>query len=148
MLHGIDPLIPPDLLHILAQMGHGDMIALVDANFPAVSNAKRFVTISGTDTTKLLRAILTLFPIDDFIPDPLITMQVVGDAKAIPAAVREYDALLHSLAGQALADKAQATKPIPREAFYQRARDAFAIVQTADTRLYANIILTKGVIRG
>jgi L-fucose mutarotase len=138
MLHGIDPLIPPDLLHVLAQMGHGDMIALVDANFPATSNAKRLLTISGADTTRLLRAVLTLLPIDDFIPDPLITMQVVGDADAVPEAVRQYDALLRPLATQA----------IPREAFYQRARDAFAIVQTADARLYANIILTKGVIRG
>jgi L-fucose mutarotase len=137
MLHGIDTLISPDLLHSLAMMGHGDMIALVDANFPAASNAKRLVTISGADTTGLLRAILTLFPIDDFIPDPLITMEVVGDPAAIPEAVRHYDALLHPLMTQA----------IPRDAFYARARAAFAIVQTADTRLYANIILTKGVIR-
>ena len=137
MLYGIDKLIPPDLLHSLASMGHGDMIALVDANFPAASHAKRLITITGANTTALLRAILPLFPIDDFISDPLITMQVVGDPQAVPEAVRDYDALLNPLA----------TKAISREAFYQRARDAFAIVQTADTRLYANVILTKGVIR-
>lgn len=137
MLHGIDTLISADLLHVLASMGHGDMIVLTDANFPAAANAKRLIRANGMTTTPLLRAILTLLPIDDFIDDPLITMQVAGEADAVPEPVREYGALLHPLA----------TKPVPREAFYQRTREAFAVVQTGDTRLYANIILTKGVIR-
>lgn len=136
MLRGIDPLISPDLLHILASMGHGDTIALVDANFPAASSAKRLVTISGANTTEVLRAMVPLFPIDSFIAEPLVTMQVVGDADAVPQAVQEYRAVLHPFAATA----------VPRKAFYECARAAFAIVQTGDRRLYANILLTKGVI--
>lgn len=141
MLRGIDRIITADLLHALRAMGHGDSIALVDANYPAFSNARRFIPVSGADASALLRAILPLFPVDDFIEDPLVTMQIVGDPETTPPAVREFQAILRDFTEIPLIQ-------VPREEFYRRGRDSYAIVQTGDVRLYANIILTKGVIRG
>jgi L-fucose mutarotase len=139
MLRGIHPLLSPDLLHALAAMGHGDRVAIVDANFPACSHAERLVSLPGIAAPSVLEAILTVLPIDDFEPDPLAVMQVVGDAAATPEVVREFIAILarHGLPAPAL---------LERQAFYQAARAAFAVVQTGERRFYGNILLTKGVL--
>ena len=140
MLRGIDPLLTPDLLHSLASMGHGDRIAIVDANFAAAAYGKRVHYLSGSDASAVLRAVLSLMPLDDFIEDAAMTMQMVGDASAIPPAAAEFARILHIHDG-----------PVPvaieRFAFYDVAKSAFAIVQTGERRLYGNIILSKGVIR-
>lgn len=137
MLRGIDPLLTADLLHALRAMGHGDTIGIVDANFPAAANARRLVVLPGCDASAMLRAILSVLPVDDFIADPLTTMRVVGEPATVPPAVTEFRAIAGG-AGMA---------SVERHDFYRLAREAFAIVQTGDRRLYANIIVTKGVIR-
>ena len=79
MLKGLDPLIGPDLLHMLASMGHGDSIVIADANFPSVSVAKRLTRLDGVGTTEALRAILTIVPLDQYVDAPVAVMAVVGE---------------------------------------------------------------------
>ncbi len=139
MLKGISPLLSPDLLHILAAMGHGDEIVLADANFPAATHAKRLVHLPGVDATQVLDAVLSLLPLDTFEPHAAFTMQVVGDASTVPPAVQDFTATLarHGERGPA---------SLERFAFYERAARAFAVVATGETRLYGNIVLKKGVL--
>ena len=82
MLKGLDPLLSPDLLHVLRAMGHGDEIAIVDANFPAPSNARRLIRLDGVDTVRALDAVLSVLPLDDFVDCAAFRMSVVGDANA------------------------------------------------------------------
>ncbi len=140
MLKNLSPLLSADLLHVLASMGHGDDIVLVDANFPAATHAKRLVHLPGVDATRVLDAVLSVLPLDDFVPAAAHTMQVVGDASAVPPAVQDFTVAL-----QHHGEKAPAS--LERFDFYARAASAFAIVATGDTRLYANIVLKKGVVR-
>ena len=140
MLIGIDRLLTPDLLHSLASMGHGDRIAIVDANFPGSSSADRVHHLAGIDAGAVLRAVLSLLPLDDFIADAAVTMQVVGEPDAVPEAVAEFTAILHASGGPA-------PVAIERYAFYELAKTSYAIVQTGEARLYGNVILSKGVIR-
>lgn len=139
-LIGLDPLLSPDLLHALASAGHGDRIAIVDANFPAAANARRLVRLPGADAVAALRAVLSVFPVDAMDPEPVRSMQVVGDPAAVPAAVAEFATLLAERG-------AAAPVPLERHAFYAAAREAFAIVATGESRPYGNILLTKGVVR-
>ena len=141
VLIGINPLLTPELLMILAAMGHGDEIAIVDGNYPAKSNAKRLVRLDGADVSQVLTAVLSVFPLDSFVKAPANCMQVVGKPKEIPPAVADF---------QKIADKLSAVKTkiarIERFGFYERAKTCFAVVATTDRRFYANIILTKGVV--
>lgn len=141
MLKGLSPLLTPDLLHTLAAMGHGDEIVLADANFPAATHAKRLIYLPGTTATQVLDAVLSLLPLDSFVPHPALTMQVVGDADQVPAAVADFNAVLQRHGGPA-------STALERFAFYERAAQAFAVVATGETRLYGNIILKKGVLPG
>lgn len=141
MLKGIDPLLNADLLHALAGMGHGDEIVIADANFPAASVARRLIRLDGVDAPAALRAVLTVLPLDDFVDTPATAMAVVGDAQRVPEAVRAFQPLLDDAMGRPVA-----IKRLDRFTFYERARAAFAVIATGDTRKYANIILTKGVI--
>ncbi|MGH7357392.1 MAG: RbsD/FucU family protein, partial [Candidatus Rokuibacteriota bacterium] len=79
MLKGFDPLLGPDLLHVLAAMGHGDELVVADGNFPAARLARRLVRLDGVDAPRALRAILSVFPLDTFTPTPAAVMAVVGD---------------------------------------------------------------------
>jgi L-fucose mutarotase len=142
MLKGIDPLLNADLLHALRAMGHGDEIAVVDANFPATTMARRLIRLDGVDALRAVDAILSLLPLDDFVEQPATRMQVVGDPKAVPPVCREFQKLVDRAAG----------KPLPlatveRHAFYERVKACYAVVATGETRLYGNLIITKGVIR-
>ena len=142
MLKHLDKLLGPDLLHALAAMGHGDEIAIVDANFPAASNARRLIRLDGADAPRTLAAVLSLLPLDDFVEAPLATMAVVGDPGMVPEVVELFVALARQSE-----DREIAAEALEREAFYERARAAFAIVQTGETRLYGNLLLRKGVVR-
>lgn len=142
MLKGLDPLLGPDLLAILRAMGHGDELAIVDANFPAGASAKRLVRLDGIAAPRALEAVLSVLPLDDFVESPATRMAVVGDAAAIPEICREFDGILSTAEGRPVTIVA-----IERVAFYQRAREAFAVVATGETRLYGNLLLRKGVIR-
>jgi L-fucose mutarotase len=138
MLLGLDPLLTPDLLHALAAMGHGDRIVLVDANYPA-TRGRRLIPLPGVDTPRSLQAVLSVLPIDTFVPEPCATMQMVGERGALPVVIDEMNALLVSHgAGPVVA--------IERNAFYAAAETAYAIVQTGERRFYGNILLTKGVV--
>lgn len=143
MLKALDPLLGPDLLHALASMGHGDEIAVVDANFPAARCAQRLVRMPGVSAPRALAAVLSVLPLDDFVATPLATMAVVGRPDEVPEAVREFTELARSGSG----DAALAPAALEREAFYARASAAYAIVQTGETRLYGNALLRKGVVR-
>ncbi len=143
MLKTLDPLLGPELLHALASMGHGDEIAVVDANFPAASCARRLLRLDGVDAPRALRAVLTLLPLDRFVEAPLASMAVVGDPGAVPEAVRAFDLVAAGAEGAPVRREA-----LERQAFYARARDAYAIVQTGETRLYGNVLVRKGVVEG
>ncbi|HUB12256.1 MAG TPA: RbsD/FucU domain-containing protein [Acetobacteraceae bacterium] len=139
MLRGLDPLLTPELLFALASAGHGDRIAIVDANFPAASVARRLVPLPGASTTAVLVAVLSVLPIDDFEPDPVVVMAVVDDPEQTPEAVADFTRVL------AAAGLAPPTR-LARHDFYRGSREAFAVVQTGERRLYGNILLTKGVV--
>lgn len=142
MLKGIDPLLNPELLRVLARMGHGDEIVIADANFPSASVAAQTVTgielRIDCDAIRALEAVLSLLPLDCYQPDPVMTMQVVDDPNAVPDTVAQALPLLQA--------EGFAYKSIERFAFYTRAKTAFAILRTAETRPYGNFILRKGVI--
>jgi L-fucose mutarotase len=138
MLLGLDPVLSPDLLHALAAMGHGDRIALVDANYPA-TRGRRLIHLPGLGTPRVLQAVLSVLPIDAFIPDPCAVMQVVGEPEALPPVVAEMSALL-------VKHGAKPAMSLERHAFYAAAESAYAIVQTGERRFYGNILLTKGVV--
>lgn len=141
MLKGIDPLLTPELLAVLAAMGHGDELAIVDANFPAESCARRLVRVPGAGSPRLLAAILSLLPLDDFVDEPAVVMAVVGDPTAEPEVCREFRAVLAQAEGRAVP-----LGRLERHAFYERTRQAFAVVQTGERRFYGNILIKKGVL--
>ena len=148
MLKGLDPLLSPDLLWVLAAMGHGDDLALVDANHPAERIAQatvsgRIVRLPGLTMARAARAILSVLPIDDFVADPVRRMEVVGEAAAIPAVQGEVQAEIDRAAGRPLA-----MAGLERFAFYDAAEQAFAIVQVGDARPYGCFLIRKGVIAG
>ena len=138
MLLGLDPLLTPDLLHALAAMGHGDCIALVDANYPA-TRGRRLVPLPGAGIVAVTRAVLSLLPIDTFVPNPAVVMQVADDPEAVPPAVADINDLLR-------AQGARPARAIERHDFYAAAEQAYAVVLTGERRFYGNVILTKGVV--
>jgi L-fucose mutarotase len=143
MLRGLPALLTPDLLHTLASMGHGDEIVVVDANFPAASVGRRVLYLAGATSTQALDAVLRVLPLDTVLTPAAVTMEVVGDPRATPPPVVEFAQVIAERTGDA-----RALGHLERQRFYERARGAFAVVQTGDTRPYANILLVKGVSRG
>ena len=141
MLRNIPEILSPDLLWCLRAMGHGDEIVIADANFPATALAQRTYRLDGITATDALAAILALLPLDSFVPDPALVMQVVDEPTAVPPVVAAFQTVIDTTA-----DRPVAIQGLERFAFYDRARTAFAILQTGETRLYGNIILKKGVI--
>ncbi|HSK42057.1 MAG TPA: RbsD/FucU domain-containing protein [Arenibaculum sp.] len=139
MLKGLDPLLNSALLSVLADMGHGDDIAVVDANYPAASGARRLVRHDGASATDVLRAVLSVMPVDDFVDDPAAVMACPD---ATPPIVGEFKALLEHAEARPVT-----LTQIERFAFYERARNAYAIVITGERRLYGNVIVKKGVVR-
>ena len=139
MLKGIDPLLGPELLAILRAMGHGDEIVVADANFPSTALARKLVRADGIDAVRMTRAILSVMPLDDFAPASF-RMAVVDRPDEVPPLAAEFQSLLRQAADN------RPIEAIERHAFYERARNAFAIVATGETRLYGNLILKKGVI--
>lgn len=141
MLRNIPPILSPDLLWTLRAMGHGDDLVIADANFPATALGARCHRLDGLTATDVLKAVLTVLPLDTFVPDPAVVMEVVDDPDAVPPIVTRFQAIT-----SATADHPVELAKLERFAFYDRATSAFAIVQTGETRLYGNIILKKGVI--
>lgn len=142
MLIGIDPILSPELLYILRSMGHGDEIVVADANFPASSCGKEVVRLDGLDAPHVLEAILSIMPLDSFVESPANTMQVVDDANATPPVVTMFQDVITRVA-----DNPVSLGSIERFDFYERAKNAYAVIQTGERRLYGCIILKKGVLR-
>ena len=142
MLKKISPLISPELLKILAEMGHGDVIAFGDANFPAESSKASYVgRADGIPIPALLDAVLELFPIDTFVPQPVKLMQVVPGDDYVPEVVEEYKKILakHDVGEDKI-------EYLERFDFYGHTDTAYCVVATGETARYANITLKKGVI--
>ena len=140
MLKGISPLIGPELLATLHRMGHGDEIVLADAHFPGETVGQGVIRADGLPVAGLLDGILPLFELDSYVDHPVMMMAAVEGDDLDPAVERAYRAMI---------DKhAPYTPPIARLerfAFYERAKEAFAVVMTGETAKYGNIILKKGV---
>ena len=140
MLKGISPLISPELLEVLARMGHGDEIILADAHFPGEKYNDYVIRADGLKIPDLLVAILPLFELDAYVDFPLVMMDAVEGDKLDPSVEESY---LKSI---------RKTNPdvapifhIDRFEFYHRTEEAFAVVMTGETVKYGNIILKKGV---
>ena len=146
MLKGIDQRLSAEVVHVLMLMGHGDDLVICDVNHPAASIAAatthaKLINMSGCDIPTAARAILTLMPLDTFVEAPITRMQVVGDPTAeVPIFARM----------QAVADSAEGRpvkmQSLDRFAFYDAARQSFAIIRTADSGPYGCFILKKGVV--
>ncbi len=138
MLKGINKLLIGDILKILSDMGHGDELVIADANFPADSIATRLIRMPGIDGVRAAEAVLSVFPLDNYTDAPTLIMDMTdGDkAKGMPEPTiwPEYEALCGSV------------KKLERYEFYERAKKAYAVIQTGEERQYGNLILVKGVV--
>jgi L-fucose mutarotase len=145
MLKHIDPILSADLLWLLAAMGHGDDLALVDANHPAERIARRSTTgrlirLPGLALPVVLGAILTVFPLDDFEQDPVRVMAPVRNTQSQPEVQREAAAVISRSLGRDIP-----FAPLERGAFYATAGESFGVVQVGDPRPYGCFLLRKGV---
>ena len=142
MLKGLNPLLGPELLALLRAMGHGDELAIVDGNYPALTDARRLVRADGHGLIPVLDAVLSVLPIDEAVPQAIF--------RAVNAAFPERPDPVH-VEVEDLCRRhapAHAVVPLPPAEFYVRVKQAHAIVATGETRFYANVILRKGVIGG
>lgn len=139
MLKGIHPCVSPDLLKLLAEMGHGDELVLADAHFPGHSIHPRVLRADGLDVATLLHGILPLFELDAYAPPLVMMAPVEGDAADPDVEARYMAVVLQHAPG------AETPAKIDRFAFYERAKGAFAVLMTGETAKYGNLILKKGV---
>ena len=146
MLKNLDPLLIPELLYVLRAMGHGDVLTIVDRNFPADSVASTtvhgsLIRLDGADITEVSRAIFSVFPLDSFVDAPINYMEVVGE----PDTILEVHEDLHSIAQQN-SDREWKMESVERHEFYTQSRNTYAVVSTSETRPYGCFMITKGVI--
>lgn len=141
MLNGIPNILSPELLKIMMEMGHGDELVLADGNFPSAGVARRLVRADGHGVPELLDAILRYYPLDTFVERPVALMQVVPGDDTVPEIWDRYREIIQARAGADVG-----VEEVERFAFYDRARDAYAVVATGESALYANVILKKGVV--
>lgn len=147
MLKNINPLLNADLLYVLRAMGHGDELVLVDCNFPSTSVAADTVVeepieLQGVDIPTAAQAILSVFPLDSFVDEAVLRMEVVGAPEELVECHRDMQRAM-----DAESPGRWKMGHIERHAFYERARNAFAVVAaSAERRPYGCFILTKGVI--
>lgn len=141
MLRNIPKILPPELVKYMMEMGHSDMIVIADAGFPGTAHAKRMVRMDGVLIPELLEAILTLFPLDNFVPNPVRLMRNLP-TEPVPEIWETYRELLEKYDKD---DAFHEFELIDRLPFYEEAEKAFVVVQTGDTSRYGNIILQKGV---
>ena len=141
MLIGIPVVLTPDLLRHLSAMGHGDELIIVDVNFPAEACADRVERLAGVTASEALTAISSVLPLDSYDDAPARTMQVVDDPDEIPDTRVEFQRIIDKRA-----DNPAIIQAVERFEFYEQAKRAYCIVQTAERRLYGNIILKKGVV--
>ncbi|MBR0483642.1 MAG: fucose isomerase [Oscillospiraceae bacterium] len=144
MLKNIPPILSPELLKVLCEMGHSDRLIISDGNFPAESMGKNAIVIrcDGHGVPELLDAILTVFPLDTYVEKPVSLMEVMkGDTVETPI----WDTYKEIIAKHDPRG-AEAVGTIERFAFYEEAKKVYCIIATGEKALYANIMLQKGVI--
>jgi L-fucose mutarotase len=146
MLKGIDPRLNADVLYALRAMGHGDYLVLSDTNFPSDSVARetrirRLLRMENLTSAEAVEAILSVMPLDTFIDNAAERMEIVGKPKEIPAVQKEVQKVIDKAEG-----KSWPLKSIERFAFYDKAKKAYAVIQTGERRFYGCFVLTKGVI--
>lgn len=146
MLKGMDPRLSAEIVHVLMLMGHGDDLVICDVNHPAATIAAettygRLVDMAGCDIPTAARAILTLMPLDSFVPAPVSRMQVVGDPDGVVPIFARMQAVVDQAEGRAVQVQA-----LERFAFYEAAKRSFAILRTSDSGPYGCFILKKGVV--
>ncbi|MBO5936805.1 MAG: L-fucose mutarotase [Clostridia bacterium] len=145
MLKGISPLISPELLKALAQMGHGDELVIADGNFPCHSVGKDAIVIraDGHGVPEILDAVLKLIPLDTYTEKPVALMEVVkGDTCGTPEIWSTYEEILNKYEPDH-----HDIDYTERFAFYERAKGAYLIIATGEKAIYANILLKKGVVK-
>ena len=140
MLKGISPLLSPELLSVLCRMGPGDELVLADAHFPGETMGKRVLRADGLKIADLIDAILPVYELDGYVDAPLVMMAAVPGDKLDPKVEKAYRAAVDRHAPQT-----PAIARMERFAFYDRAKEAFAVVMTGETAKYGNLILKKGV---
>ena len=146
MLKGIDQRLSAEIVHVLMLMGHGDDLVICDVNHPAATIAAettygRLVDMAGCDIPTAARAILTLMPLDTFVPAPVSRMQVVGNPDGVVPVFGRMQEVIDAAEGRAVEMEA-----LERFTFYEAAKRAFAIIRTADSGPYGCFILKKGVV--
>ncbi len=140
MLKGLDPILSPELLATLRAMGHGDEIAIVDGNYPGVEHARRLIRLDGVSLLPVLNAVLSVMPIDDFVEDAIFRSTFRQERDTLEPVHVE---IINCCARH---EPSRAVVPLVGVDFYNRVRAAHTLVQTGEPRLYANVILRKGVI--
>ena len=142
MLKGIPKIVSPELLKVLCEMGHGDEIVIADANFPSNTFGKRVVRADGVGGVEVLKAVLSLIPLDTYSKENLILMELVDSDVGIinPKIWDEYKAIANEK------DPNVRVGHMERFAFYERAKNAYAVIATGEEAVYANLIIKKGVI--
>lgn len=144
MLKGIDPILNADVLYALRAMGHGDDLIISDTNFPADSIARQTtlgrVLRIDRPVAEVARAVLSVYPLDTFVDDSVGRMEVVGEPETILPVMDEFQAQVHATGWT------EPPLPIERFAFYERAKSAYAVIQTGERRFYGCFALRKGVI--
>jgi L-fucose mutarotase len=146
MLKSIDPLLNADVLYALRAMGHGDDLVLCDTNFPADSVARqtvfrRLLRIDGVTAGRVARAVLSVLPLDSFVEQPALRMEIVGKPDEVPKVQAEVQAEID--AAQA---RASPMGSIERFAFYELAKKSYCVIQSGERRFYGCFIFKKGVI--
>jgi L-fucose mutarotase len=146
MLKGIDPRLTAEVLGALRAMGHGDVLVLADTNFPAESVARQTVLgkllrMDNLTAAEAAQAVLSVFPLDTFVDDFAARMEVVGEPETIPAVQAEVQAEVDAAEG-----RARTMVGVERFDFYDRAKQAFAVIQTGERRFYGCFLFRKGVI--
>lgn len=141
MLKNIPNILSPELLKILMEMGHGDELVIADGNFPAASIAQRLIRLDGHGVTEILDAILKFFPLDIYVDKPVGLMAVTPGDNVKPTIWEDYRKIIEESK-----EKFTDFESIERFKFYERAKNAYAIIATSESALYANIILKKGIV--
>ncbi len=146
MLKNIDPLLTPELLKVLCEMGHGDELVLADANFTAESlgRGRIVLRLPGADMLRACAAVLSVFPLDESVPQPAAYMQVGGSAQGYRSGLQRA-VIAQTAAADPTCDDAK-WEAVERFVFYERAARAYAIVQTGEMQAWANMLFKKGVI--
>ncbi len=142
MLKNINPILSPELLKILCEMGHGDEIVIADANFPSANFGQRVVRADGISGCDVLNAVLSVIPLDTYSDENFVLMQLLPDdvGKVDPVIWKEYEKIASSHDGNLRMCNME------RFSFYERAKKAYCVIATGEKAIYANIILKKGVI--